>query len=228
MSGNVPEKREQGLLNRTTGTITTSLGVLFAAAGFEHGLFEALQGNKPTDGLMIQAIGESTQSWEFGGEDALTIVPNFLMTGICAMSVSIFIIIWSLFFLRRRNGRTVFLPSFFILFLVGGGIAVIPFFVITWAYSTKMDKPLIWWRKKLTGKRQELISRIWPYSLVAAVACCLVALEIAILGYFPGQTDADVILSINAAFLLLTMIFINLSFISGFAKDVGVRESGLE
>ena len=93
MSGNASEKREQGLLNRTTGKITATLGILFAAAGFEHGLFAALQGNKPTDGLIIQAIGESMQSWEFGGEEALTIIPNFLVTGICAMCVSVFIII---------------------------------------------------------------------------------------------------------------------------------------
>jgi hypothetical protein len=228
MSGNAPEKREQGMLNRTTGKITTTLGILFAAAGFEHGLFAALQGNKPTDGLIIQAIGESMQSWEFGGEEALTMIPNFLVTGICAMCVSIFIVIWSLFFLQGRNGRKVFLLSFLVLVLVGGGIAVVPFFVATWAYSTRMDKPLTWWRKRLTGKKQKSLSRVWPYSLAAAVACCLVALEIAIRGYFPGQTDADVLLSIDAAFLLLTMIFVNLSFISGLAADVGVRESSLE
>ena len=228
MSGDVSEKREQKLINRTTGKVTATLGILFAAAGFEHGLFEALQGNKPTDGFIIQAIGESMQSWEFGGEEALTIIPNFLVTGVCAMCVSVFIIIWSLFFLQGRNGRRVFLLSFLILVLVGGGIAVVPFFAVTWAYSTRMDKPLTWWRKRLAGKKQKSLSRIWPYSLAAAVVCCLVALEIAIWGYFPGQTDADVLLNIDAAFLLLTMMFVNLSFISGFAKDVGVRESSPE
>ena len=228
MSMSLSEKGEQSAINRTTARVTATLGILFAAAGFEHGLFEALQGNKPTDGLIIQAIGESMQSWEYGGEEALTIVPNFLVTGIFAMCVSILIIIWSLSFLQGRNGRTVFLLSFLILVLVGGGIAVVPFFAITWAYSTRMDKPLIWWRKRLTGKKQKSLSRIWPYSLGAAVACCLVALEIAIWGYFPGQTDANVILNIDAAFLLLTMIFVNLSFISGFAMDVGARESRRE
>jgi hypothetical protein len=228
MSGDVSEKREQRLINRTTGKVTATLGILFAAAGFEHGLFEALQGNKPTDGLIIQAIGESMQSWAYGGEEALTIIPNFLVTGICAMCVSVFIIIWSLFFLQGRNGRRVFLLSFLVLVLVGGGIAVVPFFVVTWAYSTRMDKPLTWWRERLTGKKQKSLSGIWPYSLGAAVACCIVALEIAIWGYFPGQTDANVILNIDAAFLLLTMIFVNLSFISGFAMDVGARESRRE
>ncbi|MFP3909947.1 MAG: hypothetical protein ACLFVX_08810 [Archaeoglobaceae archaeon] len=45
--------------NKTTRKITAVIGVLLAFAGFEHGLFAALQGNEPVDGFFIQAIGES-------------------------------------------------------------------------------------------------------------------------------------------------------------------------
>lgn len=36
--------------NKATRIITATIGILFAIAGFEHGLFEALQGNTPTNG----------------------------------------------------------------------------------------------------------------------------------------------------------------------------------
>ena len=128
--------------NKTTRIIAGTLGILLAIAGFEHGLFEVLQGNKPTDGLVIQAIEESMRWWKYGTEEAFTIIPNYLITGICAMSVSVIIIIWSLFFVDKRHGTIVFLLLFILLTLVGGGIGFVPFFIVTWAYATRMKKPL--------------------------------------------------------------------------------------
>ncbi len=225
---NSTEERGAALFNRTTWTNTTALAVLLSAAGFEHGLFAALQGNKPTDGLFIQAIGDSMQFWKYGGEDALTIIPNFLISGICAMLMSLFTIAWSLLYLKRRHGRTVLLLAFFLLTLVGGGIAVIPFFLVVWAYSTKMDKPLIWWSRRLTGVKRELLSRIWPYALATTVACWCVMIEIAIFGFFPGQTNAETILIINTTFVLLLMVLVNIGFLSAFARDIGSRSADAE
>jgi hypothetical protein len=49
-------------LNETRVTVTT-IGVIFGLAGFNHGFFEFLQGNTPTDGLIIQALGEAQRFW---------------------------------------------------------------------------------------------------------------------------------------------------------------------
>lgn len=206
--------------NRATRLITTITGIILAVAGFEHGLFEALQGSKPTKGFIIQAIEVTAQRWKYGGEEAFTIIPNFLITGLLAMTISIFIIIWLLFFMRRKNGTTILLLSFILLTLVGGGLGFVPFFLITWAYSTRMNKPLTWWRKTISEKVSTSFAKIWPYTVAAATICWLIVLEIAILGYFPGETDPEVIININWILLLLTLIFINLSYISGFAYDI--------
>lgn len=206
--------------NKTTRIITTTIGILLAIAGFEHGLFEVFQGYKPTDDLIIQAIGESMRWWKYGTEEAFTVIPNFLMTGIFAMSVSVFIIIWLLFFVDKKHGTIVFLLLFILLTLVGGGMGFIPFYVVTWAYATRVDKPLNWWRKILNQKVRRPVGKIWPYTLMAAAICWLILLEIAIFGYFPGQTDAEILSNLCVVFLLFTMIFINLSFVSGFAHDI--------
>jgi hypothetical protein len=207
-------------LNEKTRIITTTIGILLAIAGFEHGLFETLQGYKPTNGLIIQAIGESMRWWKYGTEEAFTIIPNFLITGICAMAVSLFIITWSLFFIHTKHGRNVFLISFILLTLVGGGIGFIPFYIVTWAYATRMDKPLVWWKKILTQKVRRSTAKIWPYTLITSAICWLILIEIAIWGYFPGQTDPETLSNICALMLLFSMVFINLSFISGFAQDI--------
>jgi len=207
------------LVNKATRIITITLGILLAVAGLEHGLFEALQGSTPTNGFFIQAINKTMQRWAYGGEDALTIISNYLVTGIASMSVSVFIIIWSVLFVHRSHGPVVLLLLFILLTLVGGGIGFIPFFIVTWAYATRINKPLIWWKRILKGKASTSIASIWPYTLSAAFVCWGIAIEIAILGYFPGQSDAEVLIAIVWAFLLATMLLINISYVSGFAYD---------
>lgn len=207
-------------LNRKTKLIATVSGILLAFAGFEHGLFEALQGSRRTGGIGIHAISESMKWWEHGTEDALTLIPNFLATGILAMLVSLAIMAWSLFCLDRKRGPTVFLALFWVLVAVGGGIGFIPFFLIAWAYATRIDKPLVWWRKRFGEGAARRWAGIWPFSLAGTAFCWLAAIEIAVFGYFPGQTDPDKLFNICWSFLFLALVLLNLSFISGFAADI--------
>ncbi len=98
-------------LNATRVTATV-IGVFFGLfSGINHGLFELLQGNTPTDGLVINAIGEAQRFWLEGTEPAFTIIPNFMITGILSMIVGLAIIVWSLWFLPSKHGRTVFLGT---------------------------------------------------------------------------------------------------------------------
>jgi len=231
MSNEGNQYQTDRILNKATRTITITAGILLAVAGFEHGLFEALQGSTPTNGFFIQAIEKTMQRWAYGGEDALTIIPNFLVTGIASISVSVFIILWLVLFVHRRLGPAVLLLLFVLLTLVGGGIGFIPFFIVTWAYATRINKPLIWWKRILLRMTFPSIRSIWPYTLGAAVACWGIAIEIAIMGYFPGQSDAEILLAMVWAFLLAAMLFINISYVSGFAYDIkrlNTSESGIK
>jgi hypothetical protein len=66
----------------------STLGVLFAIGGIDHGFFETLQGNKPTPGLFIRSIGPQQQMWPYGTEDAFTLIPNFLFSGIVSITLA--------------------------------------------------------------------------------------------------------------------------------------------
>ena len=89
-----------------------------------HDFAETLQGNTPTGGLFINAIaaGSSWTRWTEGGEGALMVIPNFLLTGILAMLAGLAIIIWSVGFVQKRHGPSVYLLLFIGLFLVGASL----------------------------------------------------------------------------------------------------------
>lgn len=74
-------------------SLQLSVSVLGVYAGFlaiEHSVFEMLQGNAPTQGLVINAIGncQPENIWH-ACFPALTVLPNFLITGMLLLSVLI-------------------------------------------------------------------------------------------------------------------------------------------
>lgn len=204
-----------------TRVIATTIGVFFGLfSGVNHGLFEILQGNKPTDGLVINAIGEGQRFWVAGTEPAFTLIPNFMLTGIASIIVGLAIVIWSIWLLPGKHGRTVFLGLFLLSFLVGGGMGQAFFFIPAWAFATRIDKPLTWWRKMLPRSSWPILSRLWIITLLLATITMLIGLEMAIFGYFPGITDSERLQNTNMAFVFGSAILYVLSFIAGFGHEL--------
>ena len=210
-------------MNKATRINVAVLGTIFGISGMSHGFFEALQGNVPTGGLFIFAIGESQKMWPHGNEPAFTLIPNFLLTGIAAMIVGLTIILWSLGFVHKKNGPTVFILLFVLLLLVGGGVAQILFFPFIWLVSTRINQPLVWWRKILPIKIQEPLAKLWPWFLVISSALLVFALEIATTGFVPAVNDPEAVLSIMLSCLGMEVVALPLTFISGFARDIVLR-----
>jgi hypothetical protein len=213
-------------MNHATRTIAAALGVIFAIGGMSHGFFETLQGNTPTNGLIIDAISDSMRRWPHGSETAFTLIPNFLITGVAAIAVSLAIIVWSVGYLHTRHGATIYLLLFILLFLMGGGIGQIVFFTVGWAFATRINKPLTWWRKALPEGIRPMLARVWPWSLAVSSLLFVFALEIAIFGFVPGVEDADQRLSIVFASLGIGLALLILSFVSGFADDIQRQPGG--
>jgi hypothetical protein len=221
MNERVSDKERSSFDNlNATRVITTTLGVIFGFSGINHGIFEFLQGNTPTPGLVIQAIGEAQRFWVYGTEEAFTILPNFMISGLLSMVVGLTIVVWSLFFIQTRYGRTVFLLLFILLFLVGGGIGQLVFFIPAWAFGTRMDKPLTWWKRVLPRSIWPFLSKLWIVTLVLSTIAILTGLELAIFGYFPGLTDPDEIQNLALSLVLASAILNIISFIAGFGHDL--------
>lgn len=204
-----------------TRMIATTIGVFFGLfSGVNHGIFEILQGFKLTNGLLISAIGEVQRFWSEGHEPALTIIPNFMITGVLSIIVGLAIVVWSIRFLPARHGRSVYLGLFILSFLVGGGIGQVFFFLPAWAFATRMGKPLNGWRKVLPRRIWPFLSRLWMVTLVLATVSMFITLEIAIFGLFPGLTDPKAIQGASMIFFFGSIILYVVSFIAGFGHEL--------
>jgi hypothetical protein len=215
-------------MNRATRIIVSTVGVILGLSGIDHGIFEILQGNTPTNGTFIRAIGPDQIMWKYGGEEAFTLILNFLITGILAVLVGIALIIWSVWFVHRVHGASVLLLLIVLLFLFGGGIAApIVFGPPTWAAATRIHKPLTWWQKVLPKGLRAILAKLWSYTLAIGVVSMLMGLYIAITGNIPWSdiSDPERILNICWAFVFGGgWGFFMLSFVCGFAADIEHRE----
>ena len=209
-------------MNRATRINVTLLGVIFGISGINHGLFETLQGNIPTGGLFISAIGEIQKMWPHGNEPAFTLIPNFLITGIAAVLIGLAIIIWSCGYIHKKNGPIVLLLLFILLLLAGGGVAQVLFFPWIYIISRQINKPLVFWEKIFDGK-QAMPGKLWPWFLSIGTLLLLIALVIATTGFLPGVNDPETVITFMLGCLATEVIFLPLTFIFGFAHDIASK-----
>ncbi|NIO63962.1 MAG: hypothetical protein GTO35_15770, partial [Gammaproteobacteria bacterium] len=203
-----------------TRVVVAVFGIVIGISGMNHGVYEILQGNTPTDSLIIMAIGEGQRMWEHGGEAAFTIIPNFLITGILAVTTGIMVIVWSVFFIQKKYGRWILLLLFILLFLFGGGIAQLLFFALILPVATRIDKPLNWWRKVLKPSVRRGLARLWIWVLIPGFLLGMLALVVADTGFMPGVSDPDLILTINLSMVGAMLVLFLFASVAGFAHDI--------
>jgi len=212
--------------NTATRAVASTLGILLGLSSINHGILETLQGNHPTAGFFLKALGPGQRwtAWTHGSEPAFTLVHNFLLTGVMATIAGLLLIIWSAHFIDQRHGATVFLLLSMASFLVGGGLAQLLLFTLNWALATRISASLAFWQWCMPLSVSRFLGRFWPWSLTAEVVFFLSALQIATFGYFPElprdtQTLRRVLIQLGAAIILAFL----LSIICAFAYDIEAR-----
>jgi hypothetical protein len=139
------------------------------------------------------------------------------------MLIGLAIAVWSLGFVHKEGGPAILVFLFVLLLLLGGGVAQVLFFPWICLVSTRINNPLIWWRKTLQGKIRILLGRLWRWCLIISSALLVFALMIAVTGYIPTVNDPDTVLSVMLFCLALEAVFLPLTFITGFARDVMLK-----
>lgn len=201
--------------NATEVTIAT-FGVLAGLAGIEHGIGEVLQGNRAPDGIVIESWPDSALFQVVGGEPAMTIVPNLLLSGILAILISLIFILWSTKFVQRKHSGLVLIFLSLVMLLVGGGFGPPLLGIIVGIAATRMHAPFTWWRAHLSRSAQRLLSHLWPWAFAAAVLAWLLVMPGSmLLDYFVGLNDRTMYTFIFSAFGLLLM-----TIVAGFARDM--------
>lgn len=208
-----------------TRVVASTLGVLVGLAGIEHGVFEVLRGNVAPEGFLIDAIGPTQKLWEHGGEAAVTIVPNFLITGILAVIVGLGVAVWAVAFLHRRYGAGVLMLLSVALWLVGGGFAPPIFFGIPASLvANRIGRPLRFWRRILPEGVVHFLSKTWFGILIAFVLCFVLSVEIVIFGWpLTAFLDADTAFEVLNAFAFSYLGLMLLAIVGAFAYDIQQR-----
>jgi hypothetical protein len=212
-------------MRNATRIIVSMVGILCGISGLEHGFFETLQGNATPSGLLISAIGPANRFWPGGTETALTVIPNFLITGILAMLASLAVIVWSAAFIQRKGGAAVFLLLSIFQFLVGGGFAQIFLVIVTAAAATQVNHPWNGWGVLLPDVLRRFMAKQWWWLLIVFALSLCSAIFAAIFGYIPilsslfnlGENNLTDFLYILGYFMLGLL---PLTILSGIAYDV--------
>ena len=202
------------------GMMTSILGVICGIAGFEHGFFEMLQGNVVPASQNINAIGESNRFWQYGTEPAFTVIPNFLITGILAMTISLLVIIWAVWFVQRNKfGAPIFILLSILQYLVGGGIPHAGLAILIGIPAFWINRPLAWgWSALPTGFRQVLAMPWLMLVFALAIVFCMTIVG-AIFGVLPGVTDPKMVTQLLFVLLYAMEGIVPLMIISVFAHD---------
>jgi hypothetical protein len=154
-------------MRKATRISATILGLTAGLAGIEHGIFEVLQGNARSEGLMISSIGPPCVpelSWN-QCEPAMTVLPSFLITGILAIILGLIVTLWSAFFLQKKRGALVLILLCIPLLLFGGGIFPPLIGVVAGALGTRIHKPLNPRGSRLSDGLLRFLAVLWPWAL---------------------------------------------------------------
>jgi hypothetical protein len=203
-------------MRKATKTVAACLGVLAGLAGLEHGYFEILQGNHTPAGLMFVSWGsdvcDPAKIWH-ACEPAMSLLPNFLITGIVTVVLSLIIIVCSAAFVQRKHGGMVLLLLSIVQLLLGGGFFPPLIGILGAVAGIQINRPLA---GKASGPT-EIAARLWPWTLVVLIAWLLGEF---LLGHFFN----DFLKSIMGFSLLLILILLPLSVYSAYAHDA-IEES---
>lgn len=203
-------------MKNATKIVATTFGLLAGLGGLEHGIGEMLQGNRAPTGIMIASWPEAAVMRTLGGEPAMTLVPNLLVSGVLTILVALAILVWSMAFLPRKYGGLTLLLLAVILLLVGGGFGPPLFGLIAGLAATRINASFTWWRAHLSVDTRRVLATIWPWSYALTLAAWLAVLPgVPIISYFFPLVEAGVIYTL----ILLAFGLLLATIVIGFVHD---------
>lgn len=206
-------------MQSATRVFVSTFGAFMALGGIEHGIGEILQGNVTSGGVMIQSWPESEFFRSLGGEPAMTLIPNLLVTGILAVLVSLALLLWSVLFVHRKRGGLVMILLSGAMLLVGGGIFPPIFSALVGVVATRIRSTLTWRRGRPSEGVRRFLARLWPWSYAVCMAAWLAVLPgIPLIESLFGVDDLAFILGIMS----VALVMFPLAILAGLAYDAGL------
>ena len=210
-------------MNKATTILSLTLGILAGIMGIEHGLGEVLEGYRPTDSIFILSWPDSAFFEIMSGEPAMTIIPNYLVTGLLATFFSCVFLIVFIKPSLDRNTNIVLFALLILMLLTGGGFGPPILGIIAVLIALKKNSPFKTWRK-LPLRFHSVLSMLWPWSFsICLLGWLMLFPGAALIVFFTGMDNA--LLMIIP--ILISFAFIPMTLILGFSRDILKRRSAL-
>lgn len=161
-------------------TVIAVFGVLAGLAGVEHGVGEILQGRVSPPGPVIRSWTEHGAFDVLGGEPALTVLPNLLVSGIVTVLVGTGLAVWSVAGMQRRRGALMLIGLSLLLLAVGGGFGPPLLGVILGVGASRLITP-----SRRPRRVTRTLATVLPWALCAGV--------VGYLGLVPGTLILQVL-----------------------------------
>ncbi len=209
--------------NPSVTKIARVFSVLAGIGGIVHGIGESLQGNVAPEGIVINSWADGPIALYMGGEPAMTIIPNFLFTGVLTILVSTALIIWATWFSQRKHSGKVMILLSVLMLLVGGGFGPPVVGLIAGVAGTRMSSKLLWWDRRLSDGVKEFLTGAWVIVWLMCLGNGLFLFIGANVFPYLGVDKADWFT--NSFFLSVPLLLITV--VTGIAADLNMRRGSL-
>jgi len=152
-----------------THLVASVFGVLSGLGGLRHGIGEVLQGDVRPEGIFTESWTTGPLSTNMGGEPAVTIIPNMLITGTLTIAISLAVIVWSFAFIQREHGGLVYFLLTVGMLLGGGGVGPPVVGMLAGIAGAEIHNPHSWWDEHVTFGTQRKLSNAWPLAFGVAL-----------------------------------------------------------
>ena len=203
-------------MNPSTRILYLTLAIIAGIMGIEHGIGEMLQGYRPTESVFILSWPGSPFFKIMSGEPAMTIVPNYLITGLLAILFSASFLVVFIKSRLNKQAITILFILLILMLLTGAGFGPPVVGLIAVLIALKRNSPLKTWNK-LPVRVHRILFVLWPW----VFGLCLFGW----LMLFPGAALIAFFTGNDSAYLMIIPILIAFGLIPvtlfmGFSRDI--------
>jgi hypothetical protein len=202
-------------MRKATRVIAAVLGAFAGFGGLEHGYFEILQGNARPESILIASMGPPCvpeEVWHIC-EPAMTILPNYRLTGMLSMGLGLVTLVWALVFVQRKGGGAVLALLSLGLLLFGGGIFPPVIGIAGGLAGTRINTPL----QRQPAPFWRVLARLHPWAIILFITGLFSQF---VIGYFFNDFLMESGMLIPGSILGLLAV----SILAGYGYDVVNRE----
>ncbi len=196
--------------------IASIFGVLAGIGGIMHGPGEILQGNVVPSGIVFNSWTVEPIATNVGGEPAMSLIPNLLISGILTILMSSAVLVWAAIFVEKKHGGIILILLSLLMLLVGGGFAPPLIGIIAGVAGLGINAQAPSWYKHLPSKLRNLLAAAWPWFFgVCIINGAILIVGALIFGYIIGLNIPEVWVFC----FLLSIPLLSLTILTGVAYD---------